>query len=332
MIIDTTGQSRRQCGHAGGQSRCAPRHAQDADRRAVQDRHRLELRCGQRRVPLGEADRRAEHRRPDRRQGPRHGERGCRAQGGRQDLSRLPDLSAAAATGRKAPTIRAATSCTCRCRMLCIDATARTDREAAPQFVYNTTNVGKFAAGKDKVGRIDAISVETGQHGVELGDESGELFADPGDRRRAACSTARWTATCARSMPTTAKCCGRRGFPRKWLGGTITFSVSGRQYIAVAAGGGAIAALERGHDARSRHDRRQQRDVRVRAAAVADFASQANREHPCSRFALLRDKHRRAAELSCARQSDPFGSVLLAHRAGAIPKPFGSYTSIGTGA
>jgi alcohol dehydrogenase (cytochrome c) len=46
---------------------------------------------------------------------------------------------------------------------LCIDSTARVDRKAEPQFVYNTTNVGKFASGKDKVGRIDAISVETGK-------------------------------------------------------------------------------------------------------------------------------------------------------------------------
>src|SRR5216684_2160450 len=46
---------------------------------------------------------------------------------------------------------------------LCIDSTSRTDRGPAPQFVYNTTNVGKFATGKDKVGRIDAISVETGK-------------------------------------------------------------------------------------------------------------------------------------------------------------------------
>src|SRR5436853_196230 len=46
---------------------------------------------------------------------------------------------------------------------LCIDSTARTDRNVEPQFVYNTTNVGKFATGKDKVGRIDAISVETGR-------------------------------------------------------------------------------------------------------------------------------------------------------------------------
>src|SRR6266704_1803471 len=46
---------------------------------------------------------------------------------------------------------------------LCIDSTSRADRGPAPQFVYNTTNVGKFATGKDKVGRIDAISVETGR-------------------------------------------------------------------------------------------------------------------------------------------------------------------------
>src|SRR5207302_9268176 len=45
----------------------------------------------------------------------------------------------------------------------CIDETARTDREAKPEFVYNTTNVGQFPPGKDKVGRIDAISVETGR-------------------------------------------------------------------------------------------------------------------------------------------------------------------------
>src|SRR5438093_11883244 len=45
----------------------------------------------------------------------------------------------------------------------CIDETARTDREAKPEFVYNTTNVGRFPTGKDKVGRIDAISVEAGR-------------------------------------------------------------------------------------------------------------------------------------------------------------------------
>src|SRR5947207_13622966 len=45
----------------------------------------------------------------------------------------------------------------------CIDETARTDREAKPEFVYNTTNVAHFTPGKDKVGRIVAISVESGK-------------------------------------------------------------------------------------------------------------------------------------------------------------------------
>ena len=39
------------------------RATEDADRRPVQDRHRLELRRRERRVPLGQTDRRAEHRR-----------------------------------------------------------------------------------------------------------------------------------------------------------------------------------------------------------------------------------------------------------------------------
>ena len=39
----------------------------------------------------------------------------------------------------------------------CIDETARTDREAAPQFVYNVDANTKFASGKTNVGRIDAI-------------------------------------------------------------------------------------------------------------------------------------------------------------------------------
>ena len=62
MIINTpvNPDGRR---HAVGQSECAPRAAQDADRRPVQDRHRLELRRRDRRVPVGEADHRAEPRR-----------------------------------------------------------------------------------------------------------------------------------------------------------------------------------------------------------------------------------------------------------------------------
>ena len=98
---------------------------------------------------------------------------------------------------------------------LCIDSTARTDRDAAPQFVYNTTNVGKFATGKDKVGRIDAISVETGKTLWSWETRVIELLAAAGDRRRAAVQRLAWTVTCGRSMPTTARSCGRRGFRRR---------------------------------------------------------------------------------------------------------------------
>jgi hypothetical protein len=46
---------------------------------------------------------------------------------------------------------------------LCFDTTPRADRDPAPQFVYNVTSVARFAPGKDKAGRVDAISVETGE-------------------------------------------------------------------------------------------------------------------------------------------------------------------------
>ena len=98
---------------------------------------------------------------------------------------------------------------------LCIDSTARTDRGPAPQFVYNTTNVGKFATGKDKVGRIDAISVETGKtlwswetrvsnYSPILATGGGLLFNGSMDRYLRALDA------------DTARSCGRRGFPRKW--------------------------------------------------------------------------------------------------------------------
>src|SRR5690606_1899651 len=38
----------------------------------------------------------------------------------------------------------------------CIYSTARTDREPAPEFLYNTRNVEAFAPDKDQIGRIEA--------------------------------------------------------------------------------------------------------------------------------------------------------------------------------
>jgi alcohol dehydrogenase (cytochrome c) len=126
---------------------------------------------------------------------------------------------------------------------LCIDSTARTDRGPAPQFVYNTTNVGKFAAGKDKVGRIDAISVETGRtlwswetrvsnYSPILATGSGLLFNGSMDRYLRALDA------------DTGQVLWQTRLAAQAMGGTVTYSIDGRQYIAITAGGGpSIAAL-----------------------------------------------------------------------------------------
>jgi alcohol dehydrogenase (cytochrome c) len=125
---------------------------------------------------------------------------------------------------------------------LCIDSTSRTDRGPAPQFVYNTTNVGKFATGKDKVGRIDAISVETGKtlwswetrvsnYSPILATGGGLLFNGSMDRY-------------LRGLDAdSGQVLWQTRLPSQVVGGAVTYSVNGRQYIAIAAGGGPIAAL-----------------------------------------------------------------------------------------
>jgi alcohol dehydrogenase (cytochrome c) len=125
---------------------------------------------------------------------------------------------------------------------LCINSTSRTDRGSGPQFVYNTTNVGKFATGKDKVGRIDAISVETGRtlwswetrvsnYSPVLATGGGLLFNGSMDRYLRALDADKGQVLWQTRLPS------------QVVGGTITFSINGRQYIAVAAGGGPVAAL-----------------------------------------------------------------------------------------
>jgi alcohol dehydrogenase (cytochrome c) len=124
---------------------------------------------------------------------------------------------------------------------LCIDSTARTDRAAAPQFVYNTDNVGRFPPGKDKVGRIDAISVETGRtlwtwetrvtnYSPVLATGGGLLFNGSMDRYLRALDADSGQLLWQTRLPT------------QVVGGTITYSVNGRQYIAVTAGGGPFTA------------------------------------------------------------------------------------------
>lgn len=124
---------------------------------------------------------------------------------------------------------------------LCIESTAL-DRGPSPQFVYNTNNVGKFAAGKDKVGRIDAISVETGKtlwswetrvsnYAPILATGGGLLFNGGMDRYLRALDAENGRVVWQTRLAT------------QIAAGAITYSIKGRQYIAVAAGGGPIAAL-----------------------------------------------------------------------------------------
>src|SRR3989441_4699074 len=125
----------------------------------------------------------------------------------------------------------------------CIDETARTDREAKPEFVYNTTNVGRFPPGKDKVGRIDAISVETGRtvwswetrvanYSPLLATGSGLLFNGGLDHYLRALDA------------DTGQLIWQTRLPSQTIGGAVTYSINGRQYIAIAAGGGAVAGTQ----------------------------------------------------------------------------------------
>jgi len=128
---------------------------------------------------------------------------------------------------------------------LCIDSTARADRGPQPQFVYNTTNVGKFASGKDKVGRIDAISVETGRtlwswetrvvnYSGILATASGLLFNGSMDRYLRALDADKGTVLWQTRLPS------------QVVGTAITYAVNGRQYVAISAGGGPLAAVQLG--------------------------------------------------------------------------------------
>jgi alcohol dehydrogenase (cytochrome c) len=125
---------------------------------------------------------------------------------------------------------------------LCIESTARTDRPSAPSNVYNTNNVGRFAAGKDKVGRIDAISVETGKtlwswetrvtnYSPILATGGGLLFNGSMDRYLRALDADKGQVLWQTRLPS------------QVVGGAVAFSINRRQYIAVAAGGGTLAAI-----------------------------------------------------------------------------------------
>ncbi|HLQ88948.1 MAG TPA: PQQ-binding-like beta-propeller repeat protein [Xanthobacteraceae bacterium] len=124
---------------------------------------------------------------------------------------------------------------------LCIDLRARADREPAPQFVYNVDSNAKMASGKTNVGRIDAISVETGKtiftyesrasnYAPILSTGGGLLFQGNMDRYLRALDADNGNILWQTRLASQA------------VGGTITYSVNGRQYVAIPAGGGGINA------------------------------------------------------------------------------------------
>jgi alcohol dehydrogenase (cytochrome c) len=125
---------------------------------------------------------------------------------------------------------------------LCTDTTARTDRDPAPQYTYNTLNISKFAPGKDKVGRIDAISVETGKtlwtwetrapnYSPILATAGGLLFNGSLDRYLRALDA------------DTGQVLWQTRLASQAAGYTVTYSVGGRQYIAIPGGGGGLNAV-----------------------------------------------------------------------------------------
>jgi alcohol dehydrogenase (cytochrome c) len=127
---------------------------------------------------------------------------------------------------------------------LCIAVKAKTDTPTPAQG-YNTSSVGRFATGKDKVGRIDAISAETGKtmwswetrvsnYSPLLATGSGLLFNGGLDRYLRALDA------------DSGQVIWQSRLPSQTVGGAITYAVNGRQYVAISAGGGALAGLQVG--------------------------------------------------------------------------------------
>jgi alcohol dehydrogenase (cytochrome c) len=112
----------------------------------------------------------------------------------------------------------------------CLNSTARTDREAEPEFVYNITNVGRFPPGKDK-GRIDAINVQTGKTVWSWEARVAELFAGAGNGWRARVNGAMDRYVRALDADNGQQLWETRVPLPRAVGGPITYSVNGRQLL-----------------------------------------------------------------------------------------------------
>lgn len=121
---------------------------------------------------------------------------------------------------------------------LCADTTVRSDNiPSVPHDQYNTIGRPMLADGKKNIGRIDAISVETGKtlwtwetpasnYSPILATASGLLFNGGTDRYLRALDQK------------DGKVLWQTRLGSQVFGAPVSYSVNGRQYIAVAAGGG----------------------------------------------------------------------------------------------
>ncbi len=121
---------------------------------------------------------------------------------------------------------------------LCTNASVRADNiPSVPHDQYNTQGPSMIADGKTGIGRIDAISVETGKtlwtwetqasnYSPILSTAGGILFNGGMDRYLRAFDQA------------DGKVLWETRLGSQVFGAPVTYSVGGRQYIAVAAGGG----------------------------------------------------------------------------------------------
>jgi len=120
---------------------------------------------------------------------------------------------------------------------MCADTSTRLDGEPTPARQYNTNAKYTFADGKTKVGRIDAISVETGKtlwswetrasnYSPILATAGGVLFNGGMDRYFRGFDQA------------DGKVLWQTRLGSQVFGAPVTFKIGDRQYIAVAAGGG----------------------------------------------------------------------------------------------
>src|SRR5690606_28040696 len=121
---------------------------------------------------------------------------------------------------------------------LCADYRVRADNiPSKPRDQYNTIGKTLIADGHDKIGRLDAVSVETGRtlwswetmssnYSPVLATAGGVLFNGGMDRYFRAFDQ------------TDGKVLWQTRLGSQVFGAATTFRIAGRQYIAVAAGGG----------------------------------------------------------------------------------------------